>query len=64
MSNLAQIKSDFHSYIISVPKELTKELITIDRAERFFLLPYEAIDRYYDEKTGFKRIQEDKTWIL
>ncbi|HGE72239.1 TPA: CRISPR-associated helicase Cas3' [Candidatus Poribacteria bacterium] len=64
ISNFAKIKSEFHSYIISVPKELAKELVTIDRAERFYLLPYEAIDQYYDKDTGFKRIPEDKTWIL
>ena len=64
MASFAKIKSEFHSYVISVPKELTKELITVDRAERFFLLPYEALDRYYDDKTGFKRILEDDSWIL
>jgi CRISPR-associated endonuclease/helicase Cas3 len=60
MANFAKIKAKFHSYIISVPRELTKKLDPI--ATNFFILPYEALDRYYDKNTGFKRIQEDGTF--
>lgn len=62
-SNFAKIKSEYHSYIISVPRELTKGLRTIDRADRFCLLLYEALEDFYDKNTGFKRVLEDKTWI-
>lgn len=64
MANFAKIKSEFHSYIISVPRDLTHGLSTVDRAEMFYLLPYEGLRDFYDENTGFKRVPEDRTWIF
>jgi CRISPR-associated endonuclease/helicase Cas3 len=60
MANFAKIKAEFHSYIISVPRELTKKLDLI--ATNFFFIHYEELNRYYDSNTGFKRIQEDGTF--
>lgn len=57
-----KIKAAFHSYIISVPIELAKSLDL--KSRNFYLLPNEALEQYYDLKTGFNRIPEETTWIL
>ncbi|MBD3184930.1 CRISPR-associated helicase Cas3' [Candidatus Poribacteria bacterium] len=60
--NFTEMKADFHSYKISLPKELAAELVPISM--NFFLLPIEALENYYSIDTGFKRVPEDTTWII
>jgi CRISPR-associated endonuclease/helicase Cas3 len=50
------IQKELNSYIISIPKTLTRGLEQV--GEYLFRLPYERYELDYDKETGFKRIEE------
>jgi CRISPR-associated endonuclease/helicase Cas3 len=50
------IQKELNSYIISIPKTLTRGLDQV--GEYLFRLPYERYELDYDKETGFKRIEE------
>lgn len=60
-NNYLSIRKDFKSYIISIPKRLSKGLEQIN--EHLLKIPYSQLQLYYDDDTGFKRI-EDSNFIF
>jgi len=56
-SNYFLMRKYFNSYVISVPKKLTRGLKPIN--DYFFIVPYKQLETYYENETGFKRIEKE-----
>lgn len=59
--NYFSMRKEFNSYIISIPKNLSKGLDNIN--EGLLKAPYEQLKIYYNSDTGFKRV-EDTSFVF
>lgn len=60
-NNYLSIRKDFKSYVISIPKSLSKGLEQVN--EHLLKIPHVQLQLYYDHDTGLKRI-EDSNFIF
>lgn len=54
--NYLLLRKEFKSYIISIPKQVSVGLESING--ELLSIPYEQMKVYYEDDTGFKRIED------
>ncbi|MHA1228728.1 MAG: CRISPR-associated helicase Cas3', partial [Candidatus Hodarchaeales archaeon] len=59
-----KFKNEFYENVISVPKEMTKELVKDEKRKGLAYVSLEMSSIYYDKYTGFKRKEKPTSLIL